>query len=84
MQSLTDLAPLLSPQQAAKVIGSSVDSIRRRVWSGELPHYRLGRGPSAPIRIARADLELWLATNYRDANKVKAEKIRTAKPTKAA
>jgi excisionase family DNA binding protein len=59
-----DLSLLLSPEEAAKELRTSVDSIRRRIWSGELPHYRLGRGRCAPIRISLEDLRLYVAEHY--------------------
>ena len=45
---------LLSPNQAAELLGLSVRTIRRRIASGQLPAYRSGR---KVIRIKTADLD---------------------------
>ncbi len=45
---------LLSPSQAAELLGLSVRTIRRRIASGQLPAYRSGR---KVIRIKTADLD---------------------------
>jgi excisionase family DNA binding protein len=69
MQSPSTDSELLTPQQAAREIGASVDSIRRRIWSGELAHYRLGTGPKAPIRVSRGDLTAYLLKHYKTVSK---------------
>jgi len=45
---------LLSPNQAAELLGLSVRTIRRRIATGQLPAYRSGR---KVIRIKTADLD---------------------------
>ena len=47
-------AQLLSPNQAAELLGLSVRTIRRRIASGQLPAYRSGR---KVIRIKTSDLD---------------------------
>jgi excisionase family DNA binding protein len=85
-QQLTDLdpLPLLSLRQVADKLRWSIDSVRRRIKSRELPFYRLGVGPCARIRISRHDLETYLARNYvaaaGKAAKKAARKIRSGKP----
>ncbi len=36
---------------AARILGLSTDTVRRRISDGELRAYRVGRGPKAPIRL---------------------------------
>ena len=36
---------------AARILGVSTDTVRRRISGGELTAYRVGRGPKAPIRL---------------------------------
>lgn len=43
--------------QAAKVTNLGKGVIYDRIETGELPAYRFGTGPRAPIRIKRSDLD---------------------------
>ena len=55
----TDPALRITIAEAALVLGLSKETIKRRISSGELPHYRVGRGPRAPIRLLRSDVEAY-------------------------
>jgi excisionase family DNA binding protein len=48
---------LLTPGQAAALLGVTRGTVYRWVGAGELPALRAHDGPSAPIRISRS--ELW-------------------------
>lgn len=48
---------MLTVSKAASVAGVSEKTLRRRIWSRELPHHRVG---SRSIRIRRGDLEEWI------------------------
>ena len=48
---------LLTVSEAASVATVSEKTLRRRIWSRELPHHRVG---SRSIRIRRGDLEEWI------------------------
>lgn len=49
-------AEYLSPAEVAEVLGVSVNTIKRRIYDGDLPAYRLGR----QLRVKRADLDALL------------------------
>lgn len=42
--------------EAARILGLSTDTVRRRISEGELTAYRVGRGPKAPIRLDLAEV----------------------------
>ncbi|UGS38940.1 helix-turn-helix domain-containing protein [Capillimicrobium parvum] len=54
-------ADLLTIRQVAGRLGLSPLSVRRRISSGELPAIRLGDSDSAPLRVAREDLDAYVA-----------------------
>ena len=69
---VNDLAPqdttrLLTPAQAAELLGISLATVHRRAVLGDLPAIKLWSGRRAPIRFRRDDLERWL-----EARRVKA------------
>lgn len=49
-------AEYLSPAEVAEVLGVSVNTIKRRIYDGDLRAYRLGR----QLRVKRADLDALL------------------------
>jgi excisionase family DNA binding protein len=53
---------LLTVKEAALKLRCSPLTIRRRVWSGELPAVQLG-GPGTALRIREDELERWLYGN---------------------
>lgn len=55
---MSNLAPtcLVSPAQAATLVGMSRASIYRWVRSGRLPAHRVGDAARGPLRIRTADL----------------------------
>jgi excisionase family DNA binding protein len=48
---------LITVTEAAAEAGVSTKTIRRRIWSRELPHHLIG---ARTIRIRRGDLRAWL------------------------
>lgn len=60
MSEATENRTLLTPDEAARVLGCSRATIYRRAAEGGLPVLRLGSGPKAPIRIDIEDLRVWL------------------------
>ena len=56
----SDKDRLLSVEQVARRLGCSPATVRRRIYSGELPAVKLGSGPKAPVRVAADELERWL------------------------
>ena len=59
---LTD--QLLTAKQAAARLSVHVNTVKRLVRLGEIPHYRLGtRGD---LRFDPADIDAWLATKRKD------------------
>ena len=57
---MTSTDEFLSVAQVAASLGVSVESVRRRIASGQLVATKLGDGGPAPLRISRADLDLYL------------------------
>jgi excisionase family DNA binding protein len=55
---------LLNLHEVAAELRCSLDSVRRRIRSRELPCYKLGEGAYARTRVARADLDAYLAKHY--------------------
>ena len=51
---------LMSLEEVADTIGTSVVTVRRRIAEGQLAAIRLGDGPHAPIRVASSDLARFL------------------------
>ncbi len=51
---------LLSLDQTAKRMQTSVRTVRRRIHDGSIPAVRLGTSPSSPLRIPEDELEAWL------------------------
>lgn len=47
---------LLTIAEAAELLNLSTSTVRRRIWDGEIPCVRLGRGPQAPVRVSPDDL----------------------------
>ena len=55
---------LLTAKQAAARLSVHVNTVKRLVRHGEIPHYRLGaRGD---LRFDPADIDAWLATKRKD------------------
>ena len=52
--------------EAAGLLGCSAATVRRSVWSGEIPAHRLG-GVRGPLRIRLADLARFIAESERKA-----------------
>ena len=50
---------LLTLRETAERLHVSVDTVRRRIASGELPAVQLG-GRGAPVRVDERDLQRWL------------------------
>ena len=53
---------LLSPMEAAQHLGVSRRTIYRKIHTDELPFFRLGDSPNAPLRVDPDDLTEWLRT----------------------
>ncbi len=51
---------LLTVGQVARRLSVSVDTVRRRIRSGELRAVRLGGNERAPLRVDPVELEQWL------------------------
>ena len=51
---------LLTTAQVARRLKQSEEVVRRKARSGELPAFRLGSGPRAPLRFDAAELTEWL------------------------
>jgi hypothetical protein len=51
---------LLTTAQVARRPKQSEEVVRRKACSGELPAFRLGSGPRAPLRFDAAELAEWL------------------------
>ena len=47
---------LVSPKEAAEMVGMSRSTIYHWIQTGLLPRYKLGTGPFARLRINRADV----------------------------
>lgn len=54
---------LMTMQEVAEYLQCSLSTVRRWVWRGVVPHYRMGK----MIRFRRAELDRWLDT-YREGN----------------
>lgn len=54
----TSAAPLVSINEAAEVLAVNHMTVRRMIWRGELPAYRIGK--SRAIRIKTSDIEKML------------------------
>ena len=52
-----DLRRRISITEAAQVLGIDHQTVRRMISRGELPAYRIGAGPRAPIRLDIEDVE---------------------------
>lgn len=50
-------SPYMTVNQVADDTDTSKWAVYTRIESGELPAYRFGTGPRAPLRIKRSDLE---------------------------
>jgi excisionase family DNA binding protein len=51
---------LLTVPEVAERLHVSIQTVRRRIATGELPVVRLGGGPQAPVRVDPDELEEWL------------------------
>jgi excisionase family DNA binding protein len=51
---------LLSPEQAAELLGVTADWVHRRCQRGELPFVRLSGSSHGRLRIREGDLERWV------------------------
>ena len=51
------MEPFLTPEQAAEILGVSVDWVYRKASGGEIPSYKLG----GKRRLRASDLEEWAA-----------------------
>jgi excisionase family DNA binding protein len=58
--TLTYQPTLLSPREAAQRLGVSRRWIYRQAHGGELPFFRLGDSPNAPLRVDSDDLAEWV------------------------
>jgi excisionase family DNA binding protein len=47
-------------EDVAEALGQSKSTIYRKVSSGEIPHVKLGHGPSAHIRVPAGAFFAWL------------------------
>jgi excisionase family DNA binding protein len=55
---------LLNAKQVAALLGVHLNTVKRLVKHGEIPHYRLGiRGD---LRFDPADIDAWLATKRKE------------------
>lgn len=52
---------LISVREAANLVGVHPVTIRRRIDAGDIPAFRIGDHPTAPLRIARDDLVEYVA-----------------------
>jgi len=58
---------LLSPREAAELVGCSAATVRRWVREGAVPAVKVGPGRAAPVRIPLTELIRRLkATGHRD------------------
>lgn len=58
-------ADLLTAKQAASRLAVHVNTVKRMVRLGQIPHYRIGdRGD---LRFDPADIDAWLATKRKEA-----------------
>lgn len=56
-----------SAQEVADILRISKAQVYRLCKAGKIGHTRLGEGPSAMIRVPRADLEAYAMRRYRAA-----------------
>jgi excisionase family DNA binding protein len=52
-----DVEPFLAIPAAADFIGVSTTTIRRAIWAGELPAFKVGR----VVRVRPTDIRAWVA-----------------------
>jgi excisionase family DNA binding protein len=60
MSTETQMRPLLTIREVAERLHVSHSTVRRRIYTGELPHVRLGLGAQSPVRVDPDELERWL------------------------
>lgn len=60
IKQLLEKRILLSIIEASKLCGVSVDTIRRAVKRGDLPHVRPGRGQQGKVMIRPQALQDWI------------------------
>ena len=51
---------LLSLSEAASALGISIEGVRRRIASGDIPAIKLGESGPAPLRIRPNDLRAYV------------------------
>ncbi|HEV2590294.1 MAG TPA: helix-turn-helix domain-containing protein [Gaiellaceae bacterium] len=59
MTAYTHQRRLLTVQEVAARTGQSIDTIRRKIRTGEIPAVQLG-GKGFPIRVDAEELDAWM------------------------
>lgn len=57
--------PLLKAREVAELLGVSADWVLDKWQAGELPGFRLGDRPPAPVRFRLSEVEAWLEARRR-------------------